>query len=162
VLAVLGIGLLHVLGCVTQEDLNARYGLEETRSILMVPYPEYLDTNVDLNKGPRRAKFWFRSRQVPMVLEEIAKSELENRPEEARPAYALVFFFEDDVSFKTLLLDQYLNVWPGFQFLGETYSGPYCKCTRLLKWTLLERIFRNRRAQSYLVDLLEQTKPKTR
>jgi hypothetical protein len=152
--------LLGFTGCLTDENFVELYGLEDTERLLVVTYPTYRNTRIDLASVPKDTGRWFAGKNLPALLSTLEGVSTAEQPDEAAPTFALVFFRDDNVSFKTVLLDQYLNFWPGFQFLGERYAGPYAEGPKELKWALLSWIWDTPGIQAYHVKVLNETAPK--
>jgi hypothetical protein len=150
------LGLALVAGCTDLNDLTNQYSLEETRLILLIRYPQYLDTRIDLKKAPPGTRFFFRGGSRDVLLQELTEAFRVERPPEAVPAFALVFFPEDEVAHKTVVLDQYLNLLPGFRYLGQDYGGPYCEGPRAFRKILLRKIWSSPSCQDYHVALLRR------
>jgi hypothetical protein len=143
-------------GCNDLNDLTKQYGLEETKLILLIRYPQYLDTRIDLQKPPAGTGFFFREGLRDGLLAEITQAMRASRPDESAPAFAMVFFPEDEVAHKTVFLDQYLNLLPGFRYLGQDYGGPYCEGPRAFRKALLREIWKSRACQDYHVARLRK------
>lgn len=151
--------LALLAGCAETDDLVARYGLEDTGSILLVHYDVFRNPARTLVEAPPGTVHKFRGAEAGRLLGALERLDVVTAPPEAVPAFALVFYADDEHAFKTLVLDQYLNVMPGFEYLGQTYGGFYCEGSKEFKWGLLDRIGTHRTSQAFHVALLEKTDP---
>jgi hypothetical protein len=145
--------------CAATDDLAHRYGLGETRTILLLPYPAYLEARLDPAGGAGDRGRWLPKEDLERLLDPLGAAETCDPPAEARPAYALVFCPEEPVACRTLVLDQYLNLWPGFRYLGETYEGLYADPGKEWKRSVLARIAELPGGLKPLKALLEETRP---
>jgi hypothetical protein len=147
--------VLTVAGCSLGQDLHQQYGLEETKTIVLIRYPQYLDSQIDLKKAPKGVSFLIRGRAGKMILELLKDVTDVEQPPETKAAFALVFLPEEEEIHRTVLLDQYLNLLPGFRYLGQGYGGHYCRGPKEFKWILLTAISSSKSCQHYHVSLLE-------
>ncbi|GEM_PF-2795005 len=157
-----GLLLLASLGCAENWDLIEQYDLQEIQGALLIQYPTYRNTGVDLKKPPPGTGHWIRDPKLEILLGSLTEVPEADQPPEAEPAFALVLFPDEELTFKCLLIDQYLNILPGFQFLGEMYAGPYGEAPDAFKCVLLDAISTSARSTRYHVSLLgNESKPGT-
>jgi hypothetical protein len=145
--------------CAATEDLAARYGLDDTRSVLLLRYPDFLDARLDPAGSAGERGRWFPESDRDALLEPLGETETGDPPPEAKPAFALVFCPEEPVACRTLVLDQYLNLWPGFRYLGETYEGLYADPGPEWKRKVLARVAELPDGLRHLRAILEETRP---